>query len=143
LASKVGISRALKTLSSRVLTRLRAPELGDLGRRGEALAARELERRGYRILERRWRCRLGELDLVAWDGGMLVVVEVKARSRLDFGRPVDAVDFEKRRRLRRLALAYLKARKLVGVTVRFDVVGVTALPGQKPRIEVLPDAFPF
>lgn len=140
MASKIAIYRALKTFASLALERLRPL---DLGRRGEALAARELEKRGYRIVDRRWRCRLGELDLVAWDGDVLVIVEVKARSRLDFGRPVDAVDRDKQRRLRRLALAYLKARKLHGVSVRFDVVGVTALPGQKPRVEVLRDAFSF
>lgn len=115
----------------------------DLGRRGEDLAARELKRRGYRILDRRWRCRLGELDIVAWDGEVLAVVEVKTRSRTDFGPPVDAVDREKRLRLRRLAQVYLKARNLRGVSVRFDVVGVTALPGEEPRLQVLPDAFRF
>jgi putative endonuclease len=118
----------------------RAP---DLGRRGEDLAARELKRRGYRILDRRWRCRLGELDIVAWDGEVLAVVEVKTRSRTDFGPPADAVDWKKRRRLRRLAQAYVKARNLQEVTVRFDVVGVTALPGAKPKVDVLPSAFRF
>ena len=64
--------------------------LGEDGCRGEELAARELQRRGYEILERRWRCRLGEIDIVARDGETLVVVEVKTRSRSDYGRAVDA-----------------------------------------------------
>lgn len=96
----------------------------DLGLRGEDIAARELKRRGYRIVERRWRSKLGEIDLIARDGETLVVVEVKARSREDYGPPADAVDGVKRKRLVRLAKAYLRARSLGATTVRFDVVGV-------------------
>ncbi|MGH9321126.1 MAG: YraN family protein [Vicinamibacteria bacterium] len=115
----------------------------DLGARGESVAARELKRRGYEILERRWRCRIGEIDIVARDGETLVIVEVKARARADFGAPVNAVNREKRRRLERLARAYLKARRLQDVMVRFDAVGVTFLPDQSPRIEVYPNIGPF
>ena len=116
---------------------------GDLGRRGEALAARELRRRGYVIVERRWRCRIGEIDIVARDGEVLVVVEVKARSRKDYGPPIDAVDREKRRKLEKLARAYLQATRLKDVSVRFDLVGVTFAAGEKPRVDVFPDALRF
>jgi putative endonuclease len=116
---------------------------GDLGRRGEALAARELRRRGYVILERRWRCRIGEIDIVARDGEVLVVVEVKARSRRDYGPPIDAVDRDKRRKLEKLARAYLQAKKLSDVPLRFDLVGVTFSAGERPSIEVFPDALRF
>ena len=116
---------------------------GDLGRRGEAHAARALRRRGYVVLERRWRCRLGEIDIVARDGDVLVVVEVKARSRSDYGPPVDAVDSRKRRKLEKLARAYLQARRLSNVSLRFDVVGVTFSKGERPRVDVFPDAFRF
>ena len=115
----------------------------DLGRRGEALAARELRRRGYVILERRWRCRLGEIDIVARDGDILVLVEVKARSRSDYGPPIDAVDREKRRKLERLARAYLQGKRLENVPVRFDLVGVTFSPGEEPRVDLFRDAFRF
>ena len=115
----------------------------DLGRRGEALAARELRRRGYVILERRWRCRIGEIDIVARDGEVLVVVEVKARSRSDYGPPIDAVDRDKRRKLEKLARAYLQAKKLSDVPLRFDLVGVTFSAGEGPRVEVFPDALRF
>jgi len=115
----------------------------DLGRRGEALAARELRRRGYVILERRWRCRIGEIDIVARDGAVLVVVEVKARSRTDYGPPIDAVDRDKRRKLEKLARAYLQAKRLQNVSLRFDLVGVTLSDGEKPRVEVFPDALRF
>jgi putative endonuclease len=116
---------------------------GDLGRRGEAAAARELRHRGYDILERRWRCRLGEIDIVARDGEVLVVVEVKARSRSDYGQPIDAVDREKRRKLEKLARAYLQAKKLQEVNVRFDLVGVTFKKGERPLVEVFPGALRF
>ncbi len=116
---------------------------GDLGRRGEARAARELRRRGYVILERRWRCRLGEIDIVARDGAVLVVVEVKSRSRSDYGPPIDAVDRKKRLKLEKLARAYLQAKRRKDVSLRFDLVGVTFSTGQKPLIEVFPDAFRF
>ena len=115
----------------------------DLGRRGEALAARELRHRGYVILDRRWRCRIGEIDILARDGEVLVVVEVKARSRSDYGPPIDAVDREKRRKLETLARAYLQAKRLQNVAVRFDLVGVTFAAGEKPRVEVFADALRF
>jgi putative endonuclease len=117
--------------------------VGDLGQRGEALAARELRRRGYVILERRWRCRLGEIDIVARDGEVLVVVEVKARSRSDYGPPIDAVDRDKRRKLEKLARAYLQAKRLTDVDVRFDLVGVTFSRGERPVVEVFPGALRF
>jgi putative endonuclease len=115
----------------------------DLGLWGERLAVRELERRGYVVLERRWRCPLGEIDIVAKEGPVLVVVEVKTRSREDFGSPINAVDGKKRRKLEKLARAYLKARRLGAASVRFDVVGVTVLPGEAPRVEIFEGALSF
>ena len=113
----------------------------DLGERGEALAAKELKRRGYEILERRWRCRFGEIDIVARDGDTVVVVEVKTRARHDRFRPVDAVDAKKQRKLIQLARAYVRARLPDDATVRFDVVGITAAPGKLPIIEHILNAF--
>jgi putative endonuclease len=136
VASEVGV-RALLDWARGLFRRL------DLGQRGEALAARELQSRGYVILERGWRCRLGEIDIVARDKEVLVVVEVKARSRSDYGPPIDAVDGRKRRKLEQLARAYLKTRKRSDVSLRFDVVGVTFSQGEKPRVEIFPDAFRF
>jgi len=139
VAAKVGLPRLLQWLD---WARELIPS-GDLGRRGEALAARELRRRGYVILERRWRCRIGEIDIVAREGRVLVVVEVKARSRSDYGPPIDAVDRNKRRKLEKLARAYLQKRKLQDLSLRFDLVGVTFSSGEKPRVEIFPDALRF
>jgi putative endonuclease len=103
-----------------------------LGRYGEDLAAAWYEERGYRILERNWRCREGEIDLVCASESLgrravLVVVEVKARTTASHGHPLEAVTPAKQRRLRRLAGAYLRSRprRVFYDHVRFDVAAVT------------------
>jgi putative endonuclease len=95
-----------------------------LGKRGEDLACAELEKRGYVILDRRFRTRCGELDIVARDAGVLVFVEVKARAGGSFGTPFEAVTWQKRQRLGQMAIAYLCHKRLAGVACRFDVVSV-------------------
>lgn len=112
-----------------------------LGDRGERLAARVLKRKGYRILARQCRGRLGELDLVALDGDCLVFVEVKTRSTDRAGRPGEAVDRNKRGRLTRAALAWLKSRNLLEHRSRFDIVAITWRPGETPIVEHFERAF--
>ena len=114
----------------------------ELGRRGEDLAAGHLEGLGLVILARNWRCREGELDIVATDGlRRLVVCEVKTRSGDGFGSPFEAVTQGKRRKLRRLAHLYLADCGVSWVSVRFDVVGVVARPGQKVELTHIAEAF--
>lgn len=96
----------------------------ELGRRGEQAAAEYLERAGLRILDRNWRCETGELDIVALEQRVLVVCEVKTRSGLRYGSPIEAVSHSKRRRLRRLAAAWLDAQGLGFDEVRIDVIGL-------------------
>ena len=111
-----------------------------LGDHGEDLAAAALQRQGYKILERNFVTPLGEIDLIARQGQVLVVVEVKTRRGSSFGAPQDAVHPRKQGRLRRLADYYLKAKRLTGSLVRFDVVAVT-LAGDEPQVEIIQDAF--
>ncbi len=111
-----------------------------LGALGETLAVERLEALGYRILERNYRCRFGELDCVAVHRGTLVFVEIKARRTAGFGGPLEAVDRPKRRRLTRLAHQYLAERRVGEVAQRFDVVAVWMEAGG-PRIEVFENAF--
>jgi putative endonuclease len=111
-----------------------------LGKAGEDLACRELERRGYAILARRYRVRRGELDIVARDGATLVFVEVKAREGRAFGDAADAVTGLKRKRIVELALDYLVRHRLTGCPCRFDVVSIHFDAGA-PSIEVFPNAF--
>jgi len=112
-----------------------------LGRRGEEAAARHLASRGLRILERGFRCRAGEIDIVARDGETLVFVEVKSRSSLACGRPAEAVDLRKRRRLLSAASWYLLSHGGPDRPCRFDVVEVVEAPGGALRVGVLRDAF--
>ncbi|TBR19449.1 YraN family protein [bacterium] len=95
-----------------------------LGSEGEALVAEHAARLGWRVLERNWRCRYGELDLVAEDGGTVVFVEVKTRSSRRRGAPEEAVDARKQARLARLAAAYLSERGWLERPCRFDVAAV-------------------
>jgi putative endonuclease len=119
------------------------PRAKTLGQRGEAAAARFLEKKGYIIVARSDRMRHGELDLVAVDQRTVVFVEVKTRRSHDAGHPSDAVDEDKQRRLTRLALTYLKRHHLLEYPARFDVVAVTwADDGREPVIEHYENAFP-
>lgn len=111
-----------------------------LGRAGEDLAAEALRSRGYRILERNYRCPLGEIDCVALHRGTVVFLEVKTRSGPAYGPPHEAVDRRKRRKLTRLAQYFVRERRLEGVPLRFDVVAVV-WDGPAPRVEVFENAF--
>jgi putative endonuclease len=106
------------------------------GRQGEELAAAWYTSHGFAVVDRNWRCPTGEVDLVARRGDLLVVCEVKARRTDAFGPPAAAVGRVKQQRLRRLAAAWLAARRVHGVDVRFDVVAVTGV-----EVEVIEDAF--
>jgi putative endonuclease len=105
-----------------------------LGRYGEDVAAQHLSQAGMAILERNWRCRDGEIDIVARDGDVLVVCEVKTRSGTGFGTPLEAVTRVKAARLRRLAALWLAERRLNVPAVRFDVVGIVPQPSG-PAVE--------
>lgn len=111
-----------------------------LGKMGEELAVTQLRTMKYQILERNYRCLLGEMDIIAREKGSLVFVEVKTRATKDFGGPAAAVHERKQRQLSRIALLYLNQKKIRDVPARFDVVAVD-LSGTKPRIEVIQNAF--
>ncbi len=113
-----------------------------LGARGERAAERFLRRLRYKIIARRERGRLGELDLVAVDGRTIVFVEVKTRRSHDKGHPAEAVGPQKQQRLTRLALAYLKRHDLLEYAARFDVLAITwPADARKPTIEHIKNAF--
>ena len=119
----------------------KATDPSELGRRGEDLAAFFLQGQGLTVLSRNWRCREGELDIVATDGIRLVVCEVKTRSSTDFGTPAEAVTREKAARIRRLAHRWLSAHRVPYCHTRFDLISVV-WPGHGPaRLEHLRGAF--
>ena len=107
-----------------------------LGSSGEDAAAAWYEANGYQVVARNWRCRLGELDLVARRGRTVVFCEVKTRSSLAFGAPVEAVTRTKQVRLRALAARWLEESPTPAAEIRFDVVSVLA-----GKLEVLQGAF--
>jgi putative endonuclease len=108
------------------------------------LACRYLKRSGYKILLRNFRGRSGgEIDVVCRERDTLVFVEVKTRAREDFGRPVQAVDREKRKRISRGALAWLRMLDNPDILFRFDVVEVLVTEDASPRIELIKNAFPL
>nr|WP_042183422.1 YraN family protein [Kibdelosporangium sp. MJ126-NF4]CEL15507.1 Endonuclease [Kibdelosporangium sp. MJ126-NF4]CTQ92091.1 Endonuclease (EC 3.1.-.-) [Kibdelosporangium sp. MJ126-NF4] len=113
----------------------------ELGRRGEDLAVAYLTGQGLVLLDRNWRCRDGELDLVLTDGSTVVVCEVKTRAGTGFGLPAEAVDDRKARRVRRLANTWLSTFRVPWCELRFDIVAITWPPTEKPRIHHLRDAF--
>jgi putative endonuclease len=113
----------------------------DLGIHGERIAAAYLTDRGLRVLDRNWRCRDGELDIVAREGEALVFCEVKTRRAVGFGHPVEAVDPRKQRRLRTLAQRWLAAHDEHAPDLRFDVVGVLVRPAQPALVTHLRAAF--
>jgi putative endonuclease len=112
-----------------------------LGKRGEELACRELTRRGYAILARRYRTRFGEIDIVCRDGRALVFVEVKARQSRRYGSAIEAVTNRKQRRVAAMALDYLARAGLLDAPCRFDVVSIDGLGTDRPEIRVTEDAF--
>ncbi|GAA5147902.1 YraN family protein [Pseudonocardia eucalypti] len=113
----------------------------ELGRRGEDLAVEYLERQGLVVLSRNWRCRDGELDVVATDRTRLVVCEVKTRSGTGYGSPAEAVTHQKAARIRRVTQSWLAAHRTRWCEIRFDVLAVMAPPGGQVTVRHYPGAF--
>jgi putative endonuclease len=118
----------------------------ELGAIGEAIVARFLKKRGYRIRERNYRVRLGEIDIIAEQGADLVFIEVKTRSDTIFGSPLESVTISKQRQLSKVALEYISKHNCHNRPARFDVVGVTFEKANSKqlrdaRIELVQNAF--
>lgn len=114
--------------------------LGDIA---EAFAATHLKSKGYKILAQNYRCRHGEIDIVALDNRTLVFVEVRAKGSMDFGLPQESVGYRKQKKLREVARYYLATQREKGGVCRFDVVAVQYdSENQKVRkIEHIKNAF--
>jgi putative endonuclease len=112
-----------------------------LGTRGERVGAKFLKRLGYRILETNYTCALGEVDIIALDGDMIVFVEVKTRQSDQAADPENAVNFHKRKQITRTARWYLSTHNLQNVPARFDILAILIPATGKPTIEHFIDAF--
>jgi putative endonuclease len=139
-----GLVRFIADLSNQWRSRFSTshPEHLRLGTRGEKLACRFLRKSGYKVLYRNFRGRSGgEIDVVCREKDTLVFIEVKTRTREDFGRPFDAVDRNKQKRIARGALAWLRLLDDPDILFRFDVVEVIIVEDAQPRFELLRNAF--
>src|SRR6476469_5585102 len=135
-----GLVRYIADLSSRWRNRSSTspPRHLRLGARGENLACQFLQKNGYKILYRNFKGRTGgEIDVVCRHRDTLVFVEVKTRTREDFGRPLDAVDRDKQKRISRGGLAWLRLLGDHEILFRFDIVGVVLDESAETRIEIV------
>jgi putative endonuclease len=112
----------------------------ELGKEGERVAEQFLKRKGYKLVERNFRCTEGELDLIVLDRRVVVFVEVKTRTGRGFGSPLEAVEYRKQQKMIRAAQYFLSAKGLHQRDARFDVVGVSWL-GREPMVEHIENAF--
>ena len=110
------------------------------GESGESIAVKFLKKNGYKIIEQNYRCKLGEIDIIARDDRVLAFIEVKARRTEEFGGPKWAVTSRKQRKISMVALKYLKDTEQMGKKARFDVVAIRLLPGD-PDVEIIKNAF--
>ncbi len=100
-----------------------------------------LKEHGYKILEKNYKCKLGEIDVIARRQGRLAFVEIKTRTSAQFGTPQEAVDLRKQEKIFRVAQWYLKEKKFVKTLVAFDVVAIFWREGQTPEMRLIADAF--
>lgn len=112
----------------------------NLGRDGEDVAERLYRKMGFRVLDRNFRCKAGEIDLVVRRGPLVVFCEVKSRRTDRWGEPAEAVGYAKQARLRRLAAVWLRERRPGPIDIRFDVVSVIVRRGRS-YVRHIPDAF--
>lgn len=112
-----------------------------LGQRGEKIAIEALRRNGYVILTRNYRCRHGEIDIIAKKHDVLVFVEVKTRTGGGYGHPASSVTYHKQRQISKSAQYYLADHNLFDTPARFDVISIVIDPVQGPLIEIIPNAF--
>jgi putative endonuclease len=110
------------------------------GQESESIAVSHLKKNGYKILERNYRSKLGEIDIIAKDKGTLVFVEVKAKRSDRFGNPKEAVTLKKQRKISQVALYYLNDTNQGRVKARFDVVAISSME-DRPSVEIIKNAF--
>lgn len=120
----------------------------ELGAKGEALAVKHLKDLGYRIIERNYRVRAGEIDIIAEQAGTLVFIEVKTRTDLRFGTPFESITASKKNHLSTAALEYMSRHDCHNIPARFDVISVlfetnTSTQTSDARIEIIKNAFNF
>ena len=127
------------------LSEIKKTTAGSIGTLGEETAVKTLKKHGYKILERNFKAKMGEIDIIAKDGEYTCFVEVKLRKRNDFGSPADAIDWAKRRRIINTAKLYALSKNIYDTPMRFDAVLINADTAngslRNESIEIIKDAF--
>jgi len=100
-----------------------------------------LKEHGYEILEKNYKCKIGEIDVIARRQGRLAFVEIKTRTSVQFGTPQEAVNLRKQERIFKISQWYMKEKKLIKIPVAFDVVAILWREGEAPEIRLIVDAF--
>ncbi len=115
----------------------------ELGRRGEDIAARFLKKMGYKIIERNFRCRIGEIDIIAFEKGVLIFIEIKTRTSDSFAPPQLSVNRLKQQKIINSALSYLVQKRITGIDCRFDIIAITFPADIKKgeKVTLIKDAF--
>ncbi len=113
----------------------------NLGKTGEAIALNFLKKNNYTIITTNYRCKLGEIDIIARVDEYLVFIEVKTRSGTSHGHPLDAITVRKQRQIGKVAQYYLTENDLFDRAARFDVVSVIISEGNKIKVEMIQNAF--
>ncbi len=114
-----------------------------LGQSGEQMAVDFLEQEGYSIVTRNFRCKTGEIDIIARDKDYLVIVEVKTRRNKKYGEPAASVDFHKQRQICKATQYYLQRHELFEQDIRFDVIAIVAPDNTAPTIQHIINAFDY
>jgi putative endonuclease len=111
-----------------------------IGNKGESLAEDYIKRKGYEVIHRNYRCKLGEIDIIAKDGDTIVFIEVRTKQNENFGSPQDSVTSTKISKISKTALSFIQEKNLSGYSYRFDFIAITFSQG-KPNIEHIENAF--
>ncbi|MDO8602637.1 MAG: YraN family protein [Candidatus Omnitrophota bacterium] len=111
------------------------------GRKGEEQAIACLRKNGYKIIEKNYRTKLGEIDIIADDKGVISFVEVRSKNSPGFGLPEETINKKKKAQISKIALAYIKQCNLMDKSCRFDVVCIQGVDSPEPEIKLIKDAF--
>lgn len=130
----------LKKLFNRNKRGHKAPHL-ELGAYGEYEACKYLKKKGYQILKKDFRCKIGQIDIIARDGDTLCFIEVKCRSSYSFGQPEEAITWKKKQRIKKIAEYYILRKRITDTDIRYDAVTILEPKDDKKQISLIKNAF--
>jgi putative endonuclease len=113
----------------------------ELGERGENEACNYLKKMGYQIVEKDFRCKIGQIDIIARDDNTLCFVEVKCRSSYSFGKPEEAITWRKKQRIKKISEYYMLRKRITNADIRYDAVTIYEPNNDKRQISLIKNAF--